>query len=342
MAKRNSSENASSDREKWKKVFNAMALMLRTQQVQLDSLAKDRKLLEDRIKLQHERWVSDVNLFQEQIYQLKMEFTAQEMEHMVEAAKLDLVLGLKEREAYIHKDKSEKANGELEDFIECFGFLSRECSEAEGISSCADNKLEEKKKKLSLESELRRLKVENQQLCSKKSSEISALVAEKSFIWNQYDKLENDMTEQLKRKRAELEKANDKIEALLRNVEELQTSNTGMDNEIELLKKHVVKLEAASVKQNDEISSLSRELEALKKCKSDPATPTLRRCRTRSASLPRDKTKGMNGKSVKAEKGCWNSKRKQLAVITISDTPKLFTSSFKIPKLKTPSSPQVV
>lgn len=70
MAKRNSSENASSDREKWKKVFNAMALMLRTQQVQLDSLAKDRKLLEDRIKLQHERWVSDVNLFQEQIYQV--------------------------------------------------------------------------------------------------------------------------------------------------------------------------------------------------------------------------------------------------------------------------------
>lgn len=121
-----------------------MARMLRMQQAQLDSLAKDRKILEDRIKLQHERWVSDVNLFQEQIYQvkfgsfgvqilfwwnkvrvfgfcqfggsigvayeicvqLKRDFTAQEMEHMVEAAKLDLIIGLKEREAYIHKDKS--------------------------------------------------------------------------------------------------------------------------------------------------------------------------------------------------------------------------------------------
>lgn len=59
-----------SDREKWNKVFNAMVHMLRTQQTQLESLAKDRKLLEDRIKLQNERWVSDVNLFQDQIAQV--------------------------------------------------------------------------------------------------------------------------------------------------------------------------------------------------------------------------------------------------------------------------------
>lgn len=66
----------SSDRDKWNKVFNAMVRMLRRQQTQLESLAKDRKLLEDRIKLQYDRWVSDVNLFQDQITQVMVLISA--------------------------------------------------------------------------------------------------------------------------------------------------------------------------------------------------------------------------------------------------------------------------
>ncbi|KAI7984491.1 hypothetical protein LOK49_LG15G01257 [Camellia lanceoleosa] len=54
----------SSDPQQWNKVFNSLVHILETQQIQLESLSRDRKFLEDRIKLQYDRWVSDVNLFQ--------------------------------------------------------------------------------------------------------------------------------------------------------------------------------------------------------------------------------------------------------------------------------------
>lgn len=61
---------ASSDRQNWNRIFNGLVKMLQTQQVQLETLAKERKLLKDRIRMQHDRWVSDVRLFEEQIAQV--------------------------------------------------------------------------------------------------------------------------------------------------------------------------------------------------------------------------------------------------------------------------------
>lgn len=60
----------SSDRQKWQKIFNALVHMLQTQQTQVESLAKERKLLEDRIKFQYDRWISDVHSLQDQIAQV--------------------------------------------------------------------------------------------------------------------------------------------------------------------------------------------------------------------------------------------------------------------------------
>uniref|UniRef100_A0A0V0GK61 Putative ovule protein n=1 Tax=Solanum chacoense TaxID=4108 RepID=A0A0V0GK61_SOLCH len=70
MAKSKKAKN-SSDREKWNKVFNALVHMLTSQQTQLESLAKERMILEDRIKLQNDQWVSDIDRFQEQIYEMR-------------------------------------------------------------------------------------------------------------------------------------------------------------------------------------------------------------------------------------------------------------------------------
>lgn len=66
----NRRSKASSDRENWQKIFNGLVEMLQTQQRQLETLAKERKLLEDRIRMQHERWVSDVRLLEDQISQV--------------------------------------------------------------------------------------------------------------------------------------------------------------------------------------------------------------------------------------------------------------------------------
>lgn len=57
----------SSDRQKWDKIFNGLVRMLKTQQTQLVTLVNDRKILEDRIKMQHERWASDISLYEDHI-----------------------------------------------------------------------------------------------------------------------------------------------------------------------------------------------------------------------------------------------------------------------------------
>lgn len=61
----------SSERQNWDKIFEGLVEMLKTQQEQLETLAKERKILEDRIKMQYERWVSDVRLYEDHISQVK-------------------------------------------------------------------------------------------------------------------------------------------------------------------------------------------------------------------------------------------------------------------------------
>lgn len=129
-----------------------------------------------------------------------------------------------------------------------------------------------------LVNELRRLKHDNEKLGSKKTSELSALLSERDFVWNQYKKLESDLTNKLKSKHAELEQANEKIQKLLTGMEQLQASNIEKDDLIVNFKTNVAELESDSLKKTEEISRLSIELELLKKVRSDSVTPVLRRC----------------------------------------------------------------
>lgn len=62
--------SSSSDPLQWQKIFNALVQMIKSQQAQLQTLAEDRILLEDRIQIQHQRWLSDVRLLENQIFQV--------------------------------------------------------------------------------------------------------------------------------------------------------------------------------------------------------------------------------------------------------------------------------
>ncbi|KAA8537518.1 hypothetical protein F0562_027126 [Nyssa sinensis] len=337
--------NVSSDRQKWQKIFNALVHMLRTYGTQIESFLEEKKLLEDRIKLQRD-----------QISQMKRDFTVQEMVHTVEAAKLDLMVGLKQRESFFYKLKLEDAGIELADFKELFDYLSHKCSETNDISKTVDIKDEGRRCKV-LESEVRRLKSETEKLISKNNSEVSALLSEKKFVWNQYNRMEREKVDQLRIKCAEIEQTNEKIQKLLTRMEQLQLSNSEKDNAILTLKTTVAKLEADLNKKSAKISRLSGELDTLRKSRSASVTPVLHRC---SAELGNSrlggKTGGTDGRNtiVKKEpnppqfpehlkdskKGCRSSKRKAVESIPFSDAPKLFTSAFKVPKLKN-ASPHV-
>ncbi|THG11404.1 hypothetical protein TEA_018513 [Camellia sinensis var. sinensis] len=164
---------------------------------------------------------------------MNRDFTGEEMKCNFEAAKWDLIVGQKQREAFIYKTKLDNAASELADFRVWFGHLSHNCCE------------------------------------TKNDSEMLALLSERNFVWNQYKKRESDLTSRLKIKSTEVEHANEKIQELLTTMEQLKSSNVEKDIAILKLKTDMAELEAASTKKSDEISRLSNKLELLRKAGSN-------------------------------------------------------------------------
>ncbi|GMJ02719.1 hypothetical protein like AT1G19980 [Hibiscus trionum] len=340
----------SSEREKWDKIFECLVKMLKSQQQHLETLAQERKVLEDRIKLQYERWASDVRLYESHISQMKTELESKEMACVLEAAKADLIVGLKHREV-------EETNDELCDFRVCFDILSKNSKDVpeeteKGMPRCKDcgSKFITS---TALEGDLRKLKLEYENLASQKSSQIAALMAENKFAWNQLNILESQYTDKLNSKHSELEKANRKIEVLISNMEDL-SSSVAEKNEInERLKSEVSQKEADANRLNEEVSKLSREVELLRKSRNFSCTPVIRRCseggRTsvlRGENGGRDGFDGIMKKEKYAHvpdllkdsgKGSRSLKRKKDEEIPISRTPKLFSSTFKVPRVKASS-----
>lgn len=154
-----------------------------------------------------------------------------------------------------------------------------------------------------LESELRRLQCENDKLAMDMKSEISALLAEKKFIWNQYNRMEKDLNEQLRQKQGEIECANDKIHSLVASMEELQSSNAEKDQMLLTLKNDVAKLKSDSAKKDEEISRLSMGIEASRKSRDVLVTPVLRQCSAEAGSSQSiGKKRKMEGRTTTVKK----------------------------------------
>ncbi|XP_023523514.1 uncharacterized protein LOC111787715 [Cucurbita pepo subsp. pepo] len=351
MGKSNGSQ-VSNERRNWGKIFNALTQMLQTQQNQLETLVKERKLLEDRVKMQHERWVTDIRLYDDHISQMKNDLFVQDMERALQASKSDLLTGLKQMEVYLYRLKIEHSEAELDDFKSFFDDLlfhkssspqetslrsSSEAGEANGriegvlLSACGNT--DEERRSKALEGEVRRLR-----------SEYEKLVTEKKFLWNQYNLMENDCTRKLKSKQSELELANQKIEKLLASLEELQSSSNEKDGIIAMLQTQVGKMETDSSKLKHEISRLSRDLELQRKSFNANATPVLNPCN--KAGTKAFSSGGKNGTKNRSNvivnkvmlsaqpSHSGNQKRRRGDANSDPETPRLFTSNFKVPKLK--------
>ncbi|KAJ6829886.1 centromere-associated protein E [Iris pallida] len=303
MAKRNNSPSSSpysssGDRRQWQRIFSTVSSMLRSQHSQIQTLADDRKFLESYIHLQHDLLSSTTSLLQSHIEQLKKE---EKKGRKVESAKLDLMVGLKQREAFRYKKQLELAETDLEDFRACVEDLGAEISElkeklntresvraisGDGDSRSVADPIEEEQHRLNLEGEIRKLKASYKKLSSKKEAEISALLAEKDFVWYQLKKMESDYAGIIKSKRIEVEQANEAVAKLQRNLVELQTSVHEKDETIAQLnarveldrRRHTEEAEAANEKLEqlqlniEELDSLVREKDgAIVKLRSDLA-----------------------------------------------------------------------
>lgn len=89
-----------------------------------------------------------------------------------------------------------------------------------------------------MRAEIRKLKQAYKILSSKKDKEVSALCAEKDFVWNQLRTMEKDYTDILKKKKIEAAQATEAAQKLQKNLEELQVQNK--DNEIDRLQTEAV------------------------------------------------------------------------------------------------------
>uniref|UniRef100_A0A7N1A4B6 Uncharacterized protein n=2 Tax=Kalanchoe fedtschenkoi TaxID=63787 RepID=A0A7N1A4B6_KALFE len=358
----------SSERQRWDRTYNNLVYLLRTQQIHLETLLKERNLLERRIKTQHEWWASVVRAAEDQIFQMKCDMAIEDGVRSLQAAKSDLLAGSAQGETARLKLMLDYAENELaEDHKNYLDALHQKTSQSKDLSE-RDSTRSSKKKGFEagegvvivdthsdvLKSEIQLLGAENEKLSLKKTAEVSGLLLEKDFVCHQLKTLESDYADKLRRKADEVDKANEKITNLVARMEELQSTNSEKDKTIKALESEIAKMEADAGAQRNELSRVNKELETFRKSRDAAATLSLRpRSPESSRPPPRSKNndKSRSGIQVKkeqfhpkesnhasrSEKGSRGIKRETTDVNTIPGTPKLFSSSFKAPKLKHPS-----
>ncbi|XP_077232162.1 uncharacterized protein LOC143866903 [Tasmannia lanceolata] len=295
-----------SDSLRWKKIFNSLVHLLKSQQTQLETLAVERKILEDRIQIQHERWVSDVLLLKDHLSQMEMAFSEADLGRVLESAKAELMVGMKKKEAFLYKLRSESSKSDLGDMQRVLDFLSHKYSEqqidkgksGDGELKTVGNTKEEERNSKILREEIRKLKHTNKKLTSEKNTEVSALVSERNFVWNQFKKMESDYISILKSKRDEVEQANKTIETLQRSMEKLKSTSKTKDDVIVKLKADLAEREMDVDKRTKETSKLVKELELLKGSRNASLTPLV--------SCPKV---GSSNRSFKSEDNVKNQKR---------------------------------
>lgn len=174
-------------------------------------------------------------------------------------------------------------------------------NEKSGKTTKAEKLLHVKK----LEGEVRKLKCENENLASRNSGEVSVLLAEQQFVWNQYRIMESNYSRKLKSKNVEIEQANEKIDNLLAGMQQLESLNKEKDDMVAKLKTNLSKKETETKERDEEISRLSKEVELLRKSRSvSVVTPMLNRCREKqntSSFEGNKKGRAVRNSSVKKE-----------------------------------------
>ncbi|KAL8143862.1 hypothetical protein V2J09_016894 [Rumex salicifolius] len=367
-----------SNPNKGKKVFNALVQILETQQSQLEALADERKRQEEQIKIEYERWISGVRSLKDVIDQLRRQTKLSEMARLVEAAKTNLVFGLKMKQELVYKLKLDNSEDELADFKEWFDILSHRCPVEKDVSpeklhdiiegSGKENgSIKSARTKRVLEKEVKKLKSEYEKLSLKNSSEVSALLSEKEFVWNQFAEMEKKYTAQLKEKNAEVNQANARATKLGESLKQLHSSSMEKDAQIADLKASIAKMEAEASEKDGEVSRMLEELKSLKKSNSELLTPVLRPCsakpkaiasssngehgrkrktpsltrfgtaetKAKALTLDDENVSRRNSRSMKRMSSSQdNNTREKHNRAAFQQTPKLFSSDFKIPKLK--------
>ncbi|KAG8064186.1 hypothetical protein GUJ93_ZPchr0004g39817 [Zizania palustris] len=225
------------------------------------------------LAIQHEFWVSRVDSLQSSLQQSRKQDA---LRRRCEAANMELLLGDKEGEARCYQKIAEIIENDLEDFKSSIAALAAEnyelkvkLKEVESHAALSEKTVVHIESPRDLRAEIRKLKQAYSTLSSNKDKEVSALRAEKDFVWNQLRTMEKDYTDLLKKKKIEATQATEVAQKLQKNLEEMQSQNK--DNEIGRLqaeavdaKKKIMILEDKLKEMNSLMKEKDFEIEELK------------------------------------------------------------------------------
>uniref|UniRef100_A0A0D9W1V6 Uncharacterized protein n=1 Tax=Leersia perrieri TaxID=77586 RepID=A0A0D9W1V6_9ORYZ len=222
----------------WLRIYDGIVAVLRKTQAQAEELAAERDHLAKFVKIQHDFWTSRVN-------RIEKGRKVEAIRRRYEAASVEVLLGDKDRQGRCYQKLAELTENDLEDFRTSIVALAAEnyelklkLKEFESHAELGENTVDHIHSPRDLRAELKKLKLAYKTLSSQNDKEVSALRAEKDFVWNQLRTMENDYTDLLKKKKIEAAQATEAAQKLQKNLEELQDQNK--DHEIGRLQAEAV------------------------------------------------------------------------------------------------------
>ncbi|MCO5586440.1 hypothetical protein L7F22_040380 [Adiantum nelumboides] len=251
---------------------------------QASILLEEKKMLEEKLKLQHDLWMLDKQQLEQALIQTKKEHESSSVIQSYQIAALHVSLGSYRQDALMFKLRLEGAVDEVEILSSRLHILNVQLQEKDAKFSEAHDKylqsevhlkqslaagksfhesyyqasnmdhLNEIKRKHELE--MKNLKKEQCALSLKRKEEVSALLREKTFVWDQLKRMEDDFTSRLNTKKQELTCAEEALQKLELRVDDLQKAHDEKTVEATVLRINVQAAEAELLKLQEDLSQL--------------------------------------------------------------------------------------
>ncbi|KAH9314003.1 hypothetical protein KI387_022630, partial [Taxus chinensis] len=278
---------------------------------EISFLQQEKEILSQNLKLQQSLWDADHQHSQQCLQTKELMCKEKELTHAYEIAKKNLIHGTNQKDTLLLKLRLDSALDDLEELQSQYEFLMLELKEEQAKDRALIKDLLEKEKEpiidqsqiiLEMEqrtqrlqesllnkekdhrNEIAKVKSEHKTINNLRKNEVSALVRERDFVWNQLKRIEEDYADRVKCKNEQLQVAYENIEKLRLAMDELQKANDEKNVELTIMKVEFQEKEG-------EGPILKENLQKNSKCMLQEPMPTVK-------ILPKSKGSGLKVLSV--------------------------------------------
>ncbi|XP_044971199.1 axoneme-associated protein mst101(2)-like isoform X1 [Hordeum vulgare subsp. vulgare] len=299
----------------WVRVYDRMRAILVKTHRDVERLLADRTRLEGLLQIQHDFWLRHHAVLSDGLDETRR---VDDCVQRGDAAMLHQLQDEKDLELRRHRDYIAALTEENNQ-------LKIKLKEAESCAELSEPSTDPERSGRDLKSELRKLKKAYKALSSQKETEVSALLAEKDFVWNQFKMMEKDYKALVKKMDKEAAQATEAAEKLQQKLEELQLQVVAQKKDDDIgrlqaeandakmkmlaLEDKLHKMHSLVSEKDDEIQKLkSGHLQASQKQKD--INGARRKCRSEGPSV-RGKSKGNPRRQIVEEDQPETSQKRQ-------------------------------